>query len=462
MAVEFFVQVRVTGSPQLALTIGDQTRQATLTDYTNPRETLFFAYTVQAADMDADGISIVANALNLNGGTIVADAPDATAADLTHLAVAADPTRKVDGRIVAAPAVEDRWLYNSPANCATYGLGETIEVLFEFSRNVTVTGSPQLALTIGDQTRQATYERPFAQGKYLLFTYTVVAADSDTAGISVAADALNLDNGRSIVAVDADATPADLTHDAVDDDATRKVDGRLAVPAKPTGFMATAGNTQVTLSWDDPSNDEITTYQIRQWTTTEPATWTDITNSGASTTSHPVTGLTNGTAYRFRIRAVATSVPGAVSDVATATPIETAPGKVTGLTATVVSQAQIDLSWDATATATQYQYRSGTTSGSLGSWRADQTGTTASLTGLNANTTYYVQVRAGNAGGYGTPSDEVGATTLPAVPAKPTNFTATAGDAQVTLRWDDPSDSSITEVRGQAADRDRTQSRHVE
>ena len=76
-------------------------------------------------------------------------------------------------------------------------------------------------------------------------------------------------------------------------------------PAKPTGLTATAGDEQVALSWTDPSDSSITKYQVRQKAGSAAwGSWTDIPSSGATTTSYTVTGLTNGTAYRFRIRAV--------------------------------------------------------------------------------------------------------------------------------------------------------------
>ncbi len=59
-------------------------------------DVLSFDYRVQAADRDEDGISIPANAMILNGGTITA-ADGTTDADVTHDAVAADPARKVNG-----------------------------------------------------------------------------------------------------------------------------------------------------------------------------------------------------------------------------------------------------------------------------------------------------------------------------------------------------------------------------
>ncbi len=94
-------------------------------------------------------------------------------------------------------------------------------------------------------------------------------------------------------------------------------------PAKPANFAAAAGNAQATLSWDDPSDSSIEKYQLRQWASadSEPATWTDIAGSDADTVSHTVTGLTNGTAYSFRVRAVGAGGDGAQSDIATATPV---------------------------------------------------------------------------------------------------------------------------------------------
>ena len=84
--------VRATGSPRVALTVGTQTRHATFSSWGG--QSLYFDYTVQERDRDEDGISIAANALSLDGGTIRA-ADGTTDADLTHGAVAASkrPTR---------------------------------------------------------------------------------------------------------------------------------------------------------------------------------------------------------------------------------------------------------------------------------------------------------------------------------------------------------------------------------
>ena len=180
---------------------------------------------MQEADRDKDGISIPANALSLDRGTIKA-ADGTTDADLTHGTVAADGDRKMNGGLVTPPAVSQIYFSTSPARGDTYELGETVEVVVDFDRTVKVTGSPQVALTIGAETRHAISDVWFSNSLY--FEYAVQAGDRDEDGISIAANALVL-NGGSITAADA-TTDADLTHPAVSPERGSKVDGSLVTP----------------------------------------------------------------------------------------------------------------------------------------------------------------------------------------------------------------------------------------
>ena len=219
--LRFDREVRASGNPRVALNIGAQTRHATFSSWGG--QSLYFDYTVQERDRDEDGISIAANALHLDGGTI--RAADGTAdADLTHDAVAARSGQRVNGGLVSPPAVTSIGFFG-PASGDTYELGETIELLVEFHRAVTVSGSPLLALTIGTETRHAAYSTSWRDGRVLQFSYVVQKGDRDEDGIGIPANGLTT-GGGSIRAADGDAA-ADLTHAAETHWQGGKVDGSL-------------------------------------------------------------------------------------------------------------------------------------------------------------------------------------------------------------------------------------------
>ena len=122
--VQFDRVVTATGRAQVALTIGEETRHATSSGW-GSHPSLYFDYTVQESDRDEDGISIAANALALDGGTI--KGPDGTtAADLTHAAVADERGAKVDGSLDSPPAVRRiSFISSLLGRDYTYELGET-------------------------------------------------------------------------------------------------------------------------------------------------------------------------------------------------------------------------------------------------------------------------------------------------------------------------------------------------
>ena len=121
------------------------------------------------------------------------------------------------------------------------------------------------------------------------------------------------------------------------------------VPSKPGGFVATAGDGRVSLSWSDPSNASITKHQLRHkagssFVADDGELWADIAGSGSGTTGHVVSGLANGTGYVFELRAVNASGAGAVSDAATATPELAVPEAPTALSG-IGSDGEMLLSW---------------------------------------------------------------------------------------------------------------------
>ncbi len=293
MAV-FDIAVVVTGAPRVELTIGSDKRYAT---YYNPpgsndppEKTLVFLYTVQAGDVDTDGIYIAANALSLNGGSISTNGTDA---ELDHNAVAADANRKVDGRTVSVPAVSSISFSNAPLDGDTYGFGEEIEVAIAFNVSVMVTGKPKVGLTIGNRTRQAVYDEDKSDESKLVFFYRVDAGDVDTDGISIAANKLALNSGEIwINAGGGIRIDAKLDHEAVVPSARRKVDGVVPVVfyTDPTGTWIA---NQAIADLDPTTKDtDIASYMVKSGSSLPPGLALDGTTgviSGRPTTVNPDT-----------------------------------------------------------------------------------------------------------------------------------------------------------------------------
>ena len=89
----------------------------------------------------------------------------------------------------------------------------------------------------------------------------------------------------------------------------------FSAPGMPQNFAAAPGDGQAALGWDAPANDggrAILKYQVSK---DNGANWVDA----GLNTSYTFTGLTNGTEYTFRVRAVNSEGNGLEAD-ATATP----------------------------------------------------------------------------------------------------------------------------------------------
>ena len=92
---------------------------------------------------------------------------------------------------------------------------------------------------------------------------------------------------------------------------------RQTVPDTPTNLMADATDGTVTLAWEAPEDDggsAVTDYEYR---INSRGGWISI---GSTNTTHTVTGLTNGSAYVFQVRAVNAAGSSPYSNRAEATP----------------------------------------------------------------------------------------------------------------------------------------------
>ena len=187
-----------------------------------------------------------------------------------------------------------------------------------------------------------------------------------------------------------------------------------SAPSAPSAKTATPGNGQVTLTWSSTGTggSPITKWQYQQKEGSGSyGPWMDVPDSGPATTSYTVTGLTNGTAYTFRVRAVNSVGNGVASEeFAPVTPSATPPAPAQP-TATG-SPGRVTLTWSSTGPGgspiTKWQYQQKEGSGSYGPWLdipdSGPATTSYTVTGLTNDTTYQFRVRAVNALGPGAAS----------------------------------------------------------
>ena len=111
-------------------------------------------------------------------------------------------------------------LTSDPGADDTYAIGDAIEATATFGQTVTVTGTPQIEMQVGGETRTADY----ASGSgltNLVFSYTVVEGDLDADGVAVEKGLIDLNGGTILVGT----TAAGRIHGAVSASTDHKVDG---------------------------------------------------------------------------------------------------------------------------------------------------------------------------------------------------------------------------------------------
>ncbi|MCM2506041.1 FG-GAP-like repeat-containing protein, partial [Aureimonas altamirensis] len=209
------------GTPTIRIDVGGVQRLATYTGGSGT-STLQFSYEIVAGDDDADGISIAADGLELNGA-IISDLVG-NAAALEYSAVADDSGYKVDTRAPTISSVEFQGSSSDIEGWLRAGHVVTVAVTFDEVVLVdTGAGVPTLTIDVGGVAREAVYQDG-SGGNVLLFSYTIEESDIDADGLSIGDNAVSLQGG---VISDAGGTEADLSHAPVSDDANYKVDTRI-------------------------------------------------------------------------------------------------------------------------------------------------------------------------------------------------------------------------------------------
>ena len=176
------------------------------------------------------------------------------------------------------PKVSTISFSSSPGTDRTYAAGDDIQVTVTFSKEVAVTGSPQLTLNVDGKDRRAGYGS--VTGAAVTFSYRVAVGESDTDGVSIDANSLSLNSGT--IKDRTDDTDAVLNHRAVGADAGHKVDG-VRPDLATTGGVVANGAT-LTLTYDEPldgsSTPEASAFTVAGGS--ETRTVTDVQVSGST------------------------------------------------------------------------------------------------------------------------------------------------------------------------------------
>ena len=341
----------------------------------------------------------------------------------------------------------------------TYGLNNVIEFTATFSENVTVTGDPVLEFCLNADTesctddaaqRDAAYSTTKSSADTAVFTYTVLAADTDADGISFAADAIKLDTDAgdvdSITGTTSDAVAADLSHAALAADSDRKVDGSIVADLTPPTVASAKvieDGTKIEIAFDEPLDETSTPNR--------PNFAVQVTvGTGTPSNAVPTSVAISGDTVTLTMPSAGTIAAGAVVTVSYTQPTQPnddplqdlapAPNQVESFTGRAVlnrpaaptglrltpQDARIVARWNAPDAVggsaidryeVAYKLAAAAESAYTAASGVDSVTRVVLIDSLANDTEYTVRVRAVNAGGPGPWSGEVSATpeTLPQV-----------------------------------------------
>jgi uncharacterized protein (TIGR02145 family) len=222
----------------------------------------------------------------------------------------------------------------------------------------------------------------------------------------------------------------------------------VTVPGPPTSVTASAGNASASVSFVAPTNNggsAITGYTV----TSSPG---GITATG-TTSPINVTGLTNGTAYTFRVIAtnvIGNSVASAASTAVTPIAPNTVPGPPTSVVATA-GNASASVAFVAPTNNGGSAITGYTVTSSPGGITATGTTSPINVTGLTNGTAYTFNVVATNVIGNSVASAASTAVTPVAphtVPDPPTAVVATAGNASASVAFVAPTNNGGSAITG--------------
>ena len=310
--VTFTLPVTVTGDPELELNVTTpEGFERAMLESGSGTDTLVFAYAVQTADDDPDGIWWGADSIMLDADDAIRSLHFSRDADLSH----PEPGKYGGHRIDQNPRLVSYRVTSDPqhgSNSDTYGAGDIITFELEYNQAVTVTGDPRLRFSItGPGDEYAGYESGSGT-KTLVFNYTVLATDSDTDGIHLfGTDLFDLDSDDAIRGAGNDLEPVDPTSDP-GVQSGHKIDGTIAdqqnQPQRPpdmgprtTGSPRTGETLTATTDGIEDEDGLSSPGFSYQWVRHDLATVTDTDIDGETGAAYIVTDEDEGKALKVRV-----------------------------------------------------------------------------------------------------------------------------------------------------------------
>ncbi|MDB6026080.1 MAG: hypothetical protein JWM68_2303, partial [Verrucomicrobiales bacterium] len=229
-----------------------------------------------------------------------------------------------------------------------------------------------------------------------------------------------------------------------------------STPSAPSSVKATTvSSSQIKLTWVD--NSGIETGQRIEYIRTGMSAWTFLVNVGANLESYTHSSLLSGTLYKYRVRAYNAAGPSPWSNTAQATTKDVIPTGPVSLTATAVSDLQINLGWACSAGNEDgfriYRSTDGVTYAQIAT--AGINAVSYANGGLAGNRKYYYKVYSYNTAGNSAASNVASDTTAPQAPTAlvVSTVAGTTNWNKLNLSWTDNSsaEAGFKIERGTAA-----------
>ena len=239
-------------------------------------------------------------------------------------------------------------------------------------------------------------------------------------------------------------------------DASNTVTATPGIPGEPTSLRPTALNGSVLLNWSAPTltgGSAITDYVV-EFTTDTSSGFTVFSDGVSTSTSTTVTGLTNGTSYFFRVKAVNSIGTGQPSGVASGAPwAVVVPSAPTELRVSNIELTKISLAWatpvsDGGSSISDYLIEYSVNAGTSWSTFVDTITTLRSttVTGLTNGTAYIFRVSAINISGASSPSTS-SSQVSPGIPSEPCCVNdVSIGPRRVSIQWGAPTFNGGSEL----------------